>query len=42
MAIIELVDKVVSAVERNKSTLGIFRTCQKPLTPLITTYYYTN
>ena len=24
MAIIELVDKVVSAVERNESTLGIF------------------
>ena len=42
MAIIELVDKVTSAVERNESTLGIFWICQKPLTLLIMIYYCIN
>ena len=42
MAIIELVYKVVSAIERNESTLGIFLDLSKRLTPLIMIYYYTN
>ena len=42
MAIIELVDKVVSAVERNESTLGIFLDLSKAFDTLIMTYYYTN
>ena len=39
MAIVELVDKVVSAVERNESTLGIFLDLSKAV---IMIYYYTN